>query len=146
MAIDLSTDALLSSANPAVNNLGTFMQGYDAARADQTAAMLAAQEAYKGRQGPNPNAAAYLKTAFENAQYPAAFMPQEPAAPKASFTNSVGRGVDQLQQSLYGFAAQVGDMAGSKDLRNWGLVGAYNNEDQINANPRAVPSISRLIS
>ena len=146
MAIDLSTDALLSSANPAVNNLGTFMQGYDAARADQTAAMLAAQEAYKGRQGPNPNAAAYLKTAFENAQYPAAFMPQEPAAPKASFTNSVGRGIDQLQQSLYGFAAQVGDMAGSKDLRNWGLLGAYNNEDQINANPRAVPSISNINS
>jgi hypothetical protein len=146
MAIDLSTDALLSSANPAVNNLGTFMQGYDAARADQTAAMLAAQEAYKGRQGPNPNAAAYLKTAFENAQYPAAFMPQEPTAPKASFTNSVGRGVDQLQQSLYGFAAQVGDMAGSKDLRNWGLLGAYNNEDQINANPRAVPSISNINS
>lgn len=146
MDINLSTNALMSSANPAVNNLGTFMQGYDAARADQTATMLAAQEAYKGRQGPNPNAAAYLKTAFENAQYPAAFMPQEPAAPKASFTNSVGRGVDQLQQSLYGFAAQVGDMAGSKDLRNWGLLGAYNNEDQVNANPRAVPSISNINS
>lgn len=146
MDTNLSTDTLLSSANPAVNNLGAFMQGYDAARAEQVANMQAAQDAYKGRQGPSPATAAYLKTAFENAQYPAALMPQEPAAPKASFGNSVARGVDQLQQSLYGFAAQVGEMAGSKDLRNWGLLGAYANEDQIAANPRAVPSISNINS
>ena len=146
MNTDFSTASLLASPNPAVNSLAPQMQDFDLDRAAARERLAAAQAAYLQARQPNPAATAFTRNLVTAAQQPGLFMIPEQAPVQASFANSVGRGIDQLQQSLYGFAAQVGDMAGSKDLRNWGLLGAYANEDQIAANPRAVPSISDIHS
>ena len=146
MNTDYSTASLLASANPAVNSLAPQMQDFDLDGAAARERLAAAQAAYLQARQPNPAATAFTRNLVTAAQQPGLFMIPEQAPVQASFANSVGRGIDQLQQSLYGFAAQVGDMAGSKDLRNWGLLGAYSNEDQIAANPRAVPSISDINS
>lgn len=150
MDFNTSTQNLLASANPAVNSLAAQMQGFDADREAARGRLAAAQADYLSRSSaralPSASALAFRQQLANSLMAPAAQQNIEQAPVQASFLNSVGRGVDQLQQSLYGFAAQVGDMAGSKDLRNWGLLGAYNNEDQINANPRAVPSISDINS
>ena len=150
MDFNTSTQSLLTSANPAVNNLAAQMQAFDVDREAARGRLAAAQADYLSRSSaralPSASALAFRQQLAESLMSPAAQQNIEQAPPQASFLNSIGRGVDQLQQSLYGFAAQVGDMAGSKDLRNWGLLGAYANEDQIAANPRAVPSISDIHS
>lgn len=59
-------------------------------------------------------------------------------------TNSLARGADMLQGSLYSASAAIGDTFGIDSLKEFGERGAFMNEVEQNANKASVGSVSEI--